>query len=109
MRWVVAEAAGPEALTYRAPLQGATHIVLPAKAAGVATLAVDVLATADDCRISVGGEGGRKLPGDPLVFATGAECAVQEVPRTPVPSDVKGLKQAGAAASGTGTAPADPA
>jgi hypothetical protein len=109
MRWVVAEAAGPEALTYRAPLQGATHIVLPAKAAGVATLAVDVLATADDCRISVGGESGRKLPGDPLVFATGAECAVQDVPRTPVPSDVKGLKQAGAAASGTGTAPADPA
>lgn len=108
-RWVVAEAAGADSLTYRAPLQGATHVVLPAKAEGAATLAVDVLATMDDCRISIGGDSGRKLPGNPLVFATGAECAVQEVPRTPVPGDVEGLRRAGAAAAGTGTAPAGPA
>lgn len=78
------------------PLQGATHVVLPANAEGAATLAVDVFATMDECRITVGGNSGHRLSGNPLVFATGPECAAQESPRTSVPGDVEGLRRSGA-------------
>lgn len=108
-RYVVAEAAGDGVLTYSAPTAGATHVVLPAADAGAGSVAVEVLAALDDCRVSVGGDAGRKLPGRPLVFATAAECAVQEVPASEVLPDAQGIRRAGAAAAGTGTAPAGPA
>jgi hypothetical protein len=109
-RWVVASADGSAPLSYRLPPgTAATHVVLPAAAAGTARAKVATSRVEGECRFAPGGREGVEVGGAPLVFAVDAECAVRELPGNEVPVDFEGLRRAGAAAGGTGTTPADPA